>query len=147
MRAPILLTLLVLVAPTALAAQVPDSLPDGHVLAGGASHYAPSLAGRPTASGEIFHPDSLTAAHRTLSFGTRVRVTNLRNGRSVVVRINDRGPFRPAGRIIDLSCRAADELGFSGITTVRVAVLPDSATLGFEPLGVPVSLEPDSIRR
>lgn len=147
MRAAIPLTFLTLVIPTALAAQAPDSLPAGHVLVGGASHYAPSLAGRATANGELFHPDSLTAAHRTLPFGTRVRVTNVRNGRSVIVRINDRGPFRPAGRIIDLSCRAADELGFSGITTVRVAVLPDSATLGFVPLGVPVSLDPDTLRR
>jgi rare lipoprotein A len=74
-----------------------------------------------TASGERFDRNSLTAAHRTLPFGTQVRVTNLRNGRSVVVRINNRGPFI-RGRIIDVSYAAARELGFvdRGVTQVRV---------------------------
>ena len=106
-----------------------------HALNGGASRYAEMLAGRPTASGEPYHPDSLTAAHRTLPFGTRVRVTNRGNGRSVIVRINDRGPFRPAGRIIDLSGRAARELGFTGVARVDLTLLaPEGARL----LGVPV---------
>ncbi len=86
-----------------------------------ASYYATSLQGRPTASGEIYDESKLTAAHRTLPFGTRVRVTNLSNDRSVVVVINDRGPF-VKGRIIDLSRRAAREIGFlrEGVTRVRV---------------------------
>ena len=76
------------------------------------------------ASGGWFNPNALTAAHKTLRFGTRVRVTNLRNGRSVIVRINDRGPYIK-GRIIDLSRRAADIVGMrkSGIAPVRVDIL------------------------
>ena len=76
------------------------------------------------ASGGKFNPNALTAAHRTLPFGTRVRVTRLSNGRSVVVRINDRGPF-VRGRIIDLSLRAARVLRMekAGVTTVRLKVL------------------------
>lgn len=105
-----------------------DSLDAEHDLEGEASHYASSLEGRATASGEPYHPDSLTAAHRTLPFGTRVRVTNERNGRSLEVRINDRGPFRPAGRIIDLSRRAARALGFSGVAPVTLQVMPGDST-------------------
>jgi peptidoglycan lytic transglycosylase len=77
-----------------------------------------------TASGERCDPGALTAAHRTLPFGTKVKVENLRNGRSVVVRINDRGPF-VAGRIIDLTKAAAGKLGFinSGVTSVRLTVM------------------------
>jgi rare lipoprotein A len=84
-----------------------------------ASVYAHS--GGRTASGEPVAPGALTAAHRTLPFGSFVRVTNRRNGRSVVVRINDRGPFVP-GRIIDLSPAAAQALGFSGLAPVTVNV-------------------------
>jgi rare lipoprotein A len=73
-----------------------------------------------TASGERVHPSGLTAAHRTLPFGTRVRVTNRRNGRSVVVRINDRGPF-VRGRVIDVTPAGARALGFSGLAPVTVA--------------------------
>ena len=86
-----------------------------------ASWYGPNFAGRRTANGEIFDPSQLTAAHRTLPFGTHVRVTNLENGRSVVVRINDRGPFK-AGRIIDLSQAAANEVGMIGSGTAQVHV-------------------------
>jgi peptidoglycan lytic transglycosylase len=75
---------------------------------GGASWYA---LGSRTASGERMNPQALTAAHRTLPFGTRVEVVNQRNGRSVIVRINDRGPF-VKGRVLDVSKRAARELGF-----------------------------------
>ena len=80
--------------------------------------------GGKTANGEIFDPKAYTAAHRYLKFGTRVLVTNLRNGRSVIVRINDRGPF-VGGRIIDLSYGAAMAVGLhdSGVAEVRVAVL------------------------
>jgi len=76
---------------------------------GKASFYGAELAGQRTASGERFNPSELTAAHRTLPFGTRVRVTNRSNGRSVVVRINDRGPFHHS-RVIDLSHEAARQI-------------------------------------
>ncbi|MCJ8190826.1 septal ring lytic transglycosylase RlpA family protein [Sphingomicrobium aestuariivivum] len=76
----------------------------------GASYYGRRFAGRPTASGEIFDPGQLTAAHRTLPFGTVVKVTNTHNGKSVTVRINDRGPFHKS-RDIDLSRAAAEEIG------------------------------------
>lgn len=78
-------------------------------------------AGR-TASGERWSPNALVAAHRTLPFGTLVRVIDLRNGRSVVVRINDRGPFR-RGRIIDVSPAAARQLHFSGLAPVSLQVV------------------------
>jgi rare lipoprotein A len=75
-----------------------------------------------TASGELSGPDGFTAAHRTLPFGTRVLVTNARNGHSVTVRINDRGPYG-RGRIIDVSHAAARELGMLGSGTARVTVV------------------------
>lgn len=77
---------------------------------GSASYYADRFHGRRTASGEVYDNTALTAAHRTLPFGTRVRVTNPATGASVVVRINDRGPFTP-GRTIDVSRAAAEQLG------------------------------------
>ena len=80
-----------------------------------------SYKGSKTASGERAHPSGMTAAHRTLPFGSKVRVTNKRNGRSVVVRINDRGPF-VRGRVIDVTPAAAQALGFSGLAPVHVAV-------------------------
>jgi rare lipoprotein A len=91
---------------------------------GQASWYGPGFYGGRTASGETLRPGTLTAAHRTLPFGTLVRVTNLWNGRSAVVRINDRGPFH-GGRIIDLAHGAAYELGVtaSGVAQVRLEVL------------------------
>jgi rare lipoprotein A len=75
-----------------------------------------------TASGERVHSGALTAAHRSLPFGTMVRVTNHRSGRSVVVRINDRGPF-VRGRVIDVTPAAAHALGFSGLARVSLAVV------------------------
>src|ERR1700724_18510 len=81
-----------------------------------------SYRGGKTASGEASRPDGLTAAHRTLPFGTTVRVTNQRNGRSVLVRINDRGPFT-RGRVIDLTPAAAGRLGFSGLTPVNLDIV------------------------
>src|SRR3954469_19496433 len=84
---------------------------------GMASVYA--YSGEKTASGERANPHGLTAAHRTLPFGTKVRVTNKRNGKSVVVRINDRGPF-VRGRVIDVTPAAARALGFSGLTQVAL---------------------------
>lgn len=91
---------------------------------GEASYYASKFNGRRMASGEIYDESQLTAAHRTLAFGTRVRVTNISNGRSVIVTIKDRGPS-PRNRIIDLSERAARDLGFlrEGIARVRVEVV------------------------
>ncbi len=89
---------------------------------GVASWYGPGFRGRKTASGERFRPSALTAAHRTLPFGTRVRVTNLSNSKSVVVRINDRGPFT-GGRIIDLSQRAAKKIGMIRSGTAKVKVV------------------------
>lgn len=77
---------------------------------GNASYYGARFAGRPTANGESFDPSGFTAAHRTLPFGSRVKVTNRRNGKSVIVRINDRGPFH-GNRVIDLSRGAAEEIG------------------------------------
>lgn len=85
------------------------------------SGHAAYYGGGRTASGERSGPNELTAAHRTLPFGTRVLVTNLRNGRAVTVRINDRGPFG-RGRIIDVSVAAARELGMIGSGTAMVTV-------------------------
>lgn len=97
----------------------------GRVTTGQASWYGPGFFGNRTASGEVLRPGTLTAAHRTLPFGTMVRVTNLWNGRSAVVRINDRGPFH-GRRVIDLAHGAAQELGLtaSGIADVKLEVLP-----------------------
>ncbi len=91
---------------------------------GQASWYGPGFHGRLTASGERYNQNTLTAAHRNLRFGTRVKVTNLNNGRSVVVRINDRGPYAK-GRVIDVSAAAARTLGMiqSGVAPVTVTIL------------------------
>ena len=88
--------------------------------AGIASIY--SYKGGRTASGESSQPGGLTAAHRTLPFGTRVQVTNRRNGRTVMVRINDRGPF-VRGRVIDVTPAGARALGFSGLAPVTIAAM------------------------
>jgi rare lipoprotein A len=90
-----------------------------HARVGTASWYGPGFHGRRTANGEEYNMHALTAAHRTLPFGTRVSVTNLSNGRSVVVRINDRGPF-VKNRIIDLSHAAAERIDMIGSGTARV---------------------------
>ncbi len=91
---------------------------------GVASYYALKFHGRKTANGDIFHKDSLTAAHKTLPFGTLVRVTNLKNNKSVIVRINDRG-MHGKKRIIDLSQAAAKEINMlgSGLVKVKLEVL------------------------
>lgn len=94
----------------------------GHVQRGGASWYGPGFHGKRTASGEPFNTHAMTAAHRSLPFGSRVKVTNERTGRSVVVRINDRGPF-VGGRIIDLSKASAQALGISGVGRVTITRL------------------------
>ncbi|MEL6221270.1 MAG: septal ring lytic transglycosylase RlpA family protein, partial [Cyanobacteria bacterium J06627_8] len=91
---------------------------------GPASWYGPGFHGRRSASGEVFNQNAMTAAHRTLPFGTVVRVTNMTSGASVVVRINDRGPFG-GGRVLDLSAGAARAIGMiqAGVANVRVDVL------------------------
>ena len=86
-----------------------------------ASWYGGEFHGRRTASGERFDQNAMTAAHRSLPFGTQVRVVNLENGRAAVLRINDRGPF-VRGRIIDVSRRAAERLGFRAKGFARVEV-------------------------
>ena len=100
---------------------VPDVV---RVITGEASWYGPGFYGNYTANGEIYRQGTMTAAHRTLPFGTKVRVTNLRNGRSAVIRINDRGPFVDH-RVIDLGQGAASSLGLisSGIAQVKLEVL------------------------
>lgn len=100
--------------------------PGNSLGAGVASYYGRKFHGRRTASGETFDMNGLTAAHRTLPFGSKVRVTNPSNGRSVIVRINDRGPFS-RNRTIDLSRAAATEIGLiaRGHGTVELALLDD----------------------
>ena len=92
---------------------------------GTASYYGRELAGNRTASGERFNPAGFTAAHRTLPLGTKLRVTNVANGRSVIVRVNDRGPF-VGKRLIDVSLGAAQEIQMtrSGTAQVRLELVP-----------------------
>lgn len=94
------------------------------LIQGKASFYGSEFNGRKTANGEIYDETALTAAHRTLPFGTVLRVTNLRNGLSVIVRINDRGPFHP-DRVIDLSKNAAEEIDLitHGVTDIEAEIL------------------------
>ncbi len=96
----------------------------GQVFKGKSSFYASKFHGRKTASGEIYNMFDLTAAHRTLPFGTILEVENLSNGKKVRVRVNDRGPFK-ADRILDLSLQAARELDFikQGTTTVKATII------------------------
>ena len=86
-----------------------------------ASYYADSYEGKTTANGEIYRQGKITAAHKTLPFGTKVEVTNLSNNKSVVVRINDRGPFI-RGRIIDLTKAAAREIDMVGAGVAKVKI-------------------------
>lgn len=99
------------------------------VIRGQASWYGPGFHGKKTASGEIFDQGRLTAAHKTLPLGTKAKVTNLENGNSVEVEINDRGPY-VGDRVIDLSRAAANALGFveSGLTLVRIEPLYQEAS-------------------
>lgn len=117
--------------PPTLQAVTPEYLQ--YQINGMASWYGPGFHGRMSASGEIFDENALTAAHLYLPFGTQVRVTNLDNGNSVVVRINDRGPYT-GGRIIDVSAAAAQNLGMinSGVAQVRLDILGSSTTSSAE---------------
>ncbi|HEY8329713.1 MAG TPA: septal ring lytic transglycosylase RlpA family protein [Pseudomonas sp.] len=124
MRRALPILLLVLLAGCASRDQA--SAPSDYRAEGQASYYSSRHHGRRTASGERFDMHALTAAHRSLPFGSKVKVTNVKNQRSVVVRINDRGPYA-RGRIIDVSRKAAERLGMlgSGVTQVRLERLPD----------------------
>lgn len=123
----VLVILICLLMSGSLYAQV------GTKFTGVASYYGVPFHGRATASGEIFSQDSMTAAHKQLAFGTLLRVTNTSNGKSCVVKINDRGPFI-AGRMIDLSKAAADTLDFiyQGLVTV------DCEIIGTAPINRPL---------
>jgi rare lipoprotein A len=99
----------------------------GFTQSGIASWYGPGFQGRKTASGERFNTHDMTAAHKTLPFGSIVKVTNQENGKSVVVKINDRGPFI-RGRIIDLSHAAKEELGMGGLADVIIEVIDPDAS-------------------
>ena len=101
-----------------------DSNGGGEVMTGKASYYADKFIGRKTASGEPYSATKMTAAHKTLPFGTMLRVTNVANGKSVDVKVNDRGPF-VAGRIVDLSRAAAEKIDMvrAGVAEVKVQVL------------------------
>lgn len=109
---------------TGSSARVVNASPSVHQLEGIASYYADEFHGRTTSSGEVYDMRSFTAAHRTLPFNTKVKVMNLLNGRSVVVRINDRGPFKD-DRVIDLSLEAGIELGLlaNGTAPVKLEIL------------------------
>jgi rare lipoprotein A len=101
-----------------------DNYRAGSIIHGNASYYAEKFHGRKTANGEIFDMYKKSAAHKTLPFNTILNVTNLKNNKNVIVRINDRGPF-VKGREIDLSYRAAQELGMipEGVAWVRIKIL------------------------
>jgi rare lipoprotein A len=109
-------------APQEFFAAPPRPSPRSEVQRGTASWYGGRLAGRRTASGEVFDPRQMTAAHRTLPFGTWVEVTCVETGQSVRVRITDRGPFGHPERIIDLSRAAADTIGIRSLGVARVAL-------------------------
>jgi rare lipoprotein A len=99
----------------------PGGSASGHRESGMASYYGNEFSGRKTANGERFDQGKLTAAHRTLPFGTHVKVTNTQNGKSVVVRVNDRGPFAK-GRVIDLSSSAFKSIAYLGAGVIPVHI-------------------------
>jgi rare lipoprotein A len=110
--------------PVAVPAPAPASTFGEHKMEGVAAFYSNRFNGRKTASGQRFNNAAMTAAHNTLPFGTRVKITNTKNNRSVVVRITDRGPTTP-GRIFDLTRAAASKLGYarSGLTEVKAEIV------------------------
>lgn len=138
------------------AAPLPGAAEDGSDLLGGevprelqrgqASWYGPGFQGRRTASGERYDMHALTAAHRTLPFGTLVRVRSLVNGREVDVRINDRGPFS-RGRVIDLSRAAAETLDMLGFGVKDVLLLVPESTLPVAEPPPPAKKSPQALRR
>ncbi len=110
-------------AATPSAAANASAAVTGGAESGLAAVYSSRLNGHRTASGQIYDPKKLTAAHKTLPFGSKVKVTNAKNGKSVIVRINDRGPMQ-AGRVLDLSPRAARALGIHRLGMAEVTVEP-----------------------
>jgi rare lipoprotein A len=116
-------------APSTVPIEAPAKMSTVHV--GDASWYGPGFGGKTTASGEVFDETKMTAAHKTLPLGTKAKVTNLKDGKSVQVEINDRGPYAQ-GRIIDLSQAAAKALGIidRGVVKVRVESLENPTTQG-----------------
>lgn len=119
---PVLATVSSLVMPTVIAlAAVPLTADARGAQVGQASWYGPGFHGKKTASGERFNQQALTAAHRNLPLGTHARVTNLNNGKTVLVTINDRGALR--GRVIDLSRAAARQLAMNGTARVRIETM------------------------
>jgi rare lipoprotein A len=115
-------------AAPAAAAPAPAAAPSGdHRMEGLAAYYSNRLNGRRTANGQVFDQNALTAAHPTLPYGTKVKVTNTKNGKSVVVRINDRGPTQP-GRVIDLTRAAAGRLGMlrAGLAPVKLEIVAEA---------------------
>ena len=121
MRRLMAMILPLLLAMPAAAQDLSDDPAETELGGGMASYYGRDLAGNRTASGEAFNPDDFTCAHRSLPFGSKVRVTNLANGQSVIVRVNDRGPFG-RGRVIDVSDAAAKEIGMHRSGTARVSM-------------------------
>ena len=123
------------VAPAAADEAVAEASEEAgtHFQTGVASYYGREFAGRRTANGERFDPNGFTAAHRTLPFGTRIRVTNPANDKTIIVRVNDRGPFH-GRRVLDLSMRAAAALGLvrRGSGSVKIAVLGRGARVRAE---------------
>ncbi len=116
------------VAPTAAVAPVvAPSSSATNAMDGKAAWYGKRFAGRKTASGKIFNPAAMTAAHNTLAFGTKVKVTNTKNNKTATVTITDRGPSTP-GRIIDVSAAAASKLGFvrAGIADVKLEIVAEA---------------------
>ena len=116
-------------AATAAPAPAPATASAGEASEGKVAYYGRKFAGRKTASGERFNPGALTMAHKTLPFGTLVRVTNLKNNKSVVVRVNDRGPFS-ADRVGDLSQAAAGKIRMlkSGVVNAKLEVVGQRKT-------------------
>ncbi len=135
-------------APAPLVPYAPPA-PRYFTQSGTASWYGPGFVGRETASGEIFDQDAMTAAHKTLPLGARVRVINLQNARAVEVRINDRGPY-VGDRIIDLSYAAAKAIDMvgAGITDVLIEVLdpPMPSAVHVDSLRLPSAVHVDSLR-
>ena len=125
----------IILVPNATSAQ------ENKQMAGKASYYSNGLHGRRMSNGERYDKNGYTCAHKTLPFGTQLRVTNPRNNRSVVVRVTDRGPF-VKGRILDLSYSAARDLGIlsSGVAYMKVEILPKN-----KPTEIPFVAEPSTI--
>ncbi|MGI4864682.1 MAG: septal ring lytic transglycosylase RlpA family protein [Janthinobacterium lividum] len=114
----------VIISALALALAACGGSKSAFTQSGQGSYYADKFAGKPTASGTPYRPGKLTAAHNTLPFGTKIKVTNTRTGRSVKVTVNDRGPH-VKGRIVDLSKKAANKIGLvdAGVAPVQLKVI------------------------